>query len=82
MGLSIISDVATEDEATPDEATPDEPGQNTPLVPITILADVNGDGRVSIIDVTCVQKHLAGGYKNTGKVGTPVYTNFPPVPPQ
>lgn len=46
------------------------------------LADVNGDGRVSILDVTYVQKYIVGGYNNTGKVGTPVETNFPPVPPQ
>ncbi len=47
-----------------------------------VLADVNGDGRVSILDVTYVQKYIVGGYNNTGKVGTPVETNFPPVPPQ
>ena len=48
----------------------------------SVLADVNADGRISILDVTYVQMYLCGGYKNTGRVGTPVETNFPPVPPQ
>lgn len=33
------------------------------------LADVNGDGRVSILDVTCVQKYLAEYTSGTGKTG-------------
>ena len=80
----MISDEATEDEATPDEATPDEatpdeatsdePVQDLPNVPLRILADVNGDGRVSILDVTCIQKYLVvdGGYVNIGKTGKPI----------
>lgn len=71
MGLGILD---VEEDATEEE-----------LEAIFIayaLADVNGDGRVSILDVTYVQKYLVGGYNNTGKVGTPVETNFPPVPPQ
>ena len=35
------------------------------------LADVNGDGRVSIMDVTLVQKYLADLGYNTAKVGQP-----------
>ena len=79
IGLGMISDEATEDEATPDEATSDEatsdePGQDLPNVPLRILADVNGDGRVSILDVTCIQKYLVvdGGYVNIGKTGKPI----------
>ena len=37
----------------------------------TLLADVNGDGRVSIFDVTWVQKYLAE-YKLPYKIGKPV----------
>ena len=33
------------------------------------LADVNADGRVSILDVTCVQKYLAEYTSGTGKTG-------------
>jgi hypothetical protein len=33
------------------------------------LADVNGDGRVSILDVTCVQKYLAENTTGCGKTG-------------
>lgn len=29
-------------------------------------ADVNDDGRISILDVTCIQKYIAGGYNNVG----------------
>lgn len=71
MGLGILD---TDEDATEEE-----------LEAIFIaweLADVNGDGRVSILDVTYVQKYLVGGYNNTAKVGTPLDTNFPPVPPQ
>lgn len=42
------------------------------MVEVNALGDVNGDGRISILDVTLVQKYLAGGYTNTGLVGTPV----------
>ena len=41
------------------------------IIEDTELANVNGDSRVSILDVTCVQKYLVGGYENTGLVGTP-----------
>ena len=71
MGLGILD---VEEDATEEE-----------LEAIFIayaLADVNGDGRVSILDVTYVQKYIVGSYNNTAKVGTPVETNFPPVPPQ
>lgn len=71
MGLGILD---TDEDATEEE-----------LEAIFIaweLADVNGDGRVSILDVTYLQKYLVGGYNNTAKVGTPLDTNFPPVPPQ
>ena len=30
-----------------------------PLLPQLILGDVDGDGVVSIFDVTCIQRHLA-----------------------
>ena len=33
------------------------------------LADVNGDGRVSVLDVTCVQKYLAKYTTGCGKTG-------------
>ena len=33
------------------------------------LADVNGDSRISILDVTCVQKYLAEYTSGTGKTG-------------
>lgn len=36
---------------------------------ISVLADVNNDGRISVIDVTCIQKYIAGGYGNTGRTG-------------
>ena len=46
-------------------------GINTPEVGSDLfeLADVNDDGRISILDVTCIQKYLVGGYTNTGLVG-------------
>ena len=40
-----------------------------------IMGDVNGDGRISILDATCVQKYAAGytkGIGNAGKVVNPV----------
>ena len=33
------------------------------------LADVDGDGKVTILDVTCVQKYLAGYTNGYGKTG-------------
>ena len=33
------------------------------------LADVNGDGRVSVLDVTCVQKYIAQYAEGMGKTG-------------
>ena len=36
------------------------------------LADVNGDGRLSIRDVTLIQKYIAGNYSNIGNVGQDV----------
>ena len=33
------------------------------------LADVNGDGRVSILDVTCIQRYLAEMTEGIGKTG-------------
>ena len=56
LGLGIVSDDITEEE----------------IELLVTLADVNNDGRVSILDVTCVQKYLVGGYINTGLVGTAV----------
>ena len=35
----------------------------------TELADVNGDGRISILDVTCIQAYLAQYSIGTGKTG-------------
>ena len=35
----------------------------------TALADTNGDGRVSVLDVTCVQKYIAGFTSGMGKTG-------------
>ena len=35
----------------------------------TALADVNGDGRVSVLDVTCVQKYIAQFSSGTGRAG-------------
>ena len=42
-------------------------------------ADVNGDGVVSISDVTCIQKYLVGGYTNVGAAGTYLPVNVPPT---
>ena len=36
-----------------------------------VFADVNGDGIVSVFDVTLIQKYIVGGYSNTGNVGKP-----------
>ena len=36
------------------------------------IADVDGDGRVSVLDVTCIQKYLAGFKTGTGFVGQDV----------
>lgn len=38
-----------------------------------ILADTNGDKRVSIFDVTCVQKYLAEYKSGTGNIGKTAY---------
>ena len=34
-----------------------------------MLMDVNEDGRVSILDVTCIQKYLAGFTDGIGRTG-------------
>lgn len=34
-----------------------------------VFADVDGDGEVSVFDVTLIQKYIVGGYPNTGLVG-------------
>ncbi len=39
----------------------------------TVLGDVNGDVRISILDVTYVQKYIAGADYNTKLVGQPYY---------
>ena len=33
------------------------------------LADVNGDGRVSVLDTTCIQKYVAEYTTGCGKTG-------------
>ena len=33
------------------------------------LADVNGDGRVSVLDVTCIQKYIAQFANGKGRTG-------------
>ena len=71
MGLGILD---IDEDATDEEIEK--------LMIAYALADVNDDGRVSILDVTYVQKYIVGGYNNTGKVGNPLDTNVPPVPPQ
>ena len=54
--FGATADEATTDEATKDEATSDEAdGSNG----IFSIGDVNGDGKVSITDVTLLQKYLA-----------------------
>jgi len=45
---------------------------NIPFIVISddkIFGDVNGDGGVSVFDVTLIQKYIVGGYQNTGLVG-------------
>ena len=47
---------------------------NIPFIVISddkIFGDVNGDGEVSVFDVTLIQKYIVGGYSNTGNVGKP-----------
>ena len=47
---------------------------NIPFIVISddkIFGDVNGDGGVSVFDVTLIQKYIVGGYSNTGNVGKP-----------
>lgn len=41
-----------------------------------LAADVDGDGRISVLDVTCIQKHLAGYKTGTGNVGKKMYTSY------
>lgn len=36
---------------------------------IAEVADVNGDGRVSILDVTCIWKYIAEYAAGTGRTG-------------
>lgn len=46
--------------------TPTEPKQ-------CILGDIDGDGEVSIIDATCIQRHLAGIAVYAEGIGEPIY---------
>ena len=36
---------------------------------IADVADVNGDGRVSVLDVTCIQKYIAQFANGKGRTG-------------
>lgn len=42
-----------------DPTDPTDPISSEPLLPQLVLGDVDGDGEVSIIDATCIQRHLA-----------------------
>ncbi|MGN0453056.1 MAG: hypothetical protein ACI4GZ_04555 [Ruminococcus sp.] len=55
---SIIQS-ASPDEATPDESTPDESTPDEPIIDSLLFGDADLDGRVSVKDVTLIQKHSA-----------------------
>lgn len=58
--VSVSLYIGEEDPTEPSTIDPTEPAPTTPIESDDIvLGDVDGDGEVTIIDATCIQRHLA-----------------------
>ncbi len=49
---------SSEDEPTEDESSDEEPTQD-PMTPILLLGDIDGNGKVEVLDATLIQRHEA-----------------------